>query len=99
MPYGEKGGDMTISYIVLGALAATFIAVAGPVWALSDADSGGEWIQAPTRQQIQVVNILSRTLGVDPAKLQQCLDKTFADPVNAGKAIRVAAQECKAQNP
>ena len=90
---------MTISYSVLGALAAAFLAVAGPVWALSDADSGGEWIQAPTRQQIQVVNILSRTLGVDPAKLQQCLDKTFADPVNAGKTIRVAAQECKAQNP
>jgi len=95
----RRGGDMTISYSVLGVLAAAFLAVAGPVWALSDADSGGEWIRAPTRQQIQVVNILSRTLGVDPAKLQQCLDKTFADPVNAGKAIRVAAQECKAQNP
>jgi len=83
--------------ILLGALAVAFIAVAGPVWALSDADSGGEWIQAPTRQQIQVVNILSRELGVDPAKLQQCLDKTFADPANTGKTIRDAAQQCKKQ--
>jgi len=46
---------------------------------------------------MQVTNILSRELDIDPVKLQQCLDKTFGDPANAGKAIRAAAQECKEQ--
>jgi hypothetical protein len=80
-------------------LAATLIAVAGPAWALSGAESGSVWIQAPFNQRIQVTNVLSRELGVDPSKLQQCLDKTFADSANAGKTIRAAAQECKAQKP
>jgi hypothetical protein len=85
--------------VVFVALLAWLFAMAQPAWALNDADTGGEWIQAPFNQRIQVANILSRDLGLDPAKLHQCLDKTFADPANTGKAIRTAAQECKAQKP
>jgi hypothetical protein len=84
---------------VFVALLAWLFAMAGAAWALSEADTGGAWIQAPFNQRIQVANILSRDLGLDPAKLQQCLDKTFADPANTGKAIRTAAQECKEQKP
>jgi len=82
---------------LVGALIAGLVAMAGPAWALSDADGGGEWVQAPFQQKIQVTNILSRELGMDPARLQECLGKTFADPANAGKTIRDAAQQCKEQ--
>lgn len=82
---------------LFGGLIIWLILAAGPAWALSDGDVGSMWIQAPTRQKTQVVNILSRELGLDPEKLQQCLDKTFADPANEGKTIRDAARECKAQ--
>jgi hypothetical protein len=84
---------------LVGVLAVAFIAMAGPAWALSGAETGGVWIQAPFNQRIQVTNVLSRELDVDPVKLQQCLDKTFADPANASKTIRAAAQECKEQKP
>lgn len=80
-----------------GALTAWLLAMAGLAWALSDGDTGGVWIQASFQQKIQVTNILSRGLGLDPAKLQQCLDKTFADPNNTGKTIRQAAQQCQEQ--
>jgi hypothetical protein len=83
--------------VLCGVLTVWLLAVAGPAWALSDGDTGGVWIQASLNQKIQVTNILSRDLGVDPAKLQQCIDKTFADPNNAGKTIREAAQQCKEQ--
>jgi hypothetical protein len=83
--------------VLVGALTAWLLAVAGLAWALSDGDTGGVWIQAPFNQKIQVTNILSRDLGVDPAKLQQCLDKVFADPNNTGKTIREAGQQCKEQ--
>ena len=82
---------------LFGGLIIWLILAAGPAWALSDGDVGAMWIQAPTHQKIQVVNILSRELGLDPGKLQQCLDKTFADPANKGKTIRDAARECKIQ--
>jgi hypothetical protein len=82
---------------ILGVLILGLIVTAGPAWALSDGDIGSMWNMAPTQQRIQVANILSRDLGVDPAKLQRCLDKTFADPANAGMMIREAAQQCKAQ--
>ncbi|MCX5732761.1 MAG: hypothetical protein NTW68_00350 [candidate division NC10 bacterium] len=82
---------------LFGGLIIWLILAAGPAWALSDGDVGSLWIQAPTHQKIQVVNILSRELGLDPGKIQQCLDKTFADPANEGKTIRDAARECKAQ--
>ena len=82
---------------LFGGLIAWLILAAGPAWALSDGDVGRIWTQAPTRQKIQVVNILSRELGLDPEELQQCLDKTFADPANEGKTIRNAARECKIQ--
>ncbi len=81
----------------LGVTTACALAVAVPAWALSDGDIGSVWIQAPFNQKIQVTNILSRGLGLDPAKLQQCLDKVFANPDNAGKTIREAAQQCKEQ--
>ena len=82
---------------LFGGLIIWLILAAGPAWALSDGDVGSIWIQAPMRQKIQLVNILSRELGVDPEKLQQCLDKTFAKPANEGKTILDAAQECKIQ--
>jgi hypothetical protein len=75
------------------------VLTAAPAWALSEGDGGGVWIQAPFQQKIQVTNILSRELGVDPEKLQQCIDKTFADPANAGKTIREAARQCKENRP
>jgi hypothetical protein len=81
----------------VGALAALVSGIARSAWALSDADPGAVWIQAPFQQKVQVTNILSRGLGVEPGTLQQCLDKVFADPANASKAIRDAAQECKSQ--
>lgn len=83
---------------LFGGLIACLILAAGPAWALSDGDVGSNWIQAPTKQKIQMVNILSRELKLDPGKLQQCLDKIFADPVNEGKTILDAAQECKAKS-
>lgn len=76
---------------------ALFLVVSTCAWALSDGDSGGAWIQAPSPQKIQVTNILSRDLGVDPGKLQECLEKTFAKPANVGKSIREAAHACKTQ--
>ena len=82
---------------LFGGLIVWLILAAGPAWALSDGDVGSLWIQAPMHQKIQLVNILSRELKLDPAKLQQCLDKTFEDPANEGKTILDAAQECKAQ--
>ena len=80
-----------------GALIVGLVLVAGLAWALSDADSGGQWVQAPSPQKIQVANILSRELGGDPWKYVQCLDKIFADPAKANTMIRDAAQQCKAQ--
>lgn len=85
--------------VLFVALTAWLLAMTGPAWALSDGDTGGVWIQATFNQKIQVTNILSRDLGVDPAKLQECLDKMFADPNNTGKTIREAAQQCKEQKP
>ncbi|MFI5338722.1 MAG: hypothetical protein ACHQ7N_02650 [Candidatus Methylomirabilales bacterium] len=82
---------------VLGALVVGLALAAGPAWALSDADTGTQWVQASSRQKIEVANILSRGLGGDPGKYVQCLDKAFADPKNAGMTIREAAQQCKSQ--
>jgi len=84
---------------VIAALIVGLVLIAASAWALSEGDGGGVWIQAPLQQKIQVTNILSRELGVDPAKLQQCLEKTFGDPANAGKTIREAARQCKANTP
>jgi hypothetical protein len=83
----------------IGVLIVGLVLTTVPAWALSDGDGGNAWIAAPTRQQIQVANILSRELGVDPGKLQQCIDKTFADPANAGKTIREAARQCTGNTP
>ena len=84
-------------WVRCGALTVWLLAMAGPAWALSEGDTGGVWIQASFQQKIQLTNVLSRSLALDPAKLQQCLDKTFADPNNTGKTIREAAQQCKEQ--
>ena len=73
------------------------ILAAGPAWALSDGDNGGQWVQAPTRQKLQVANVLSRELGSDPGKVIECLDKIFADPKNGTLSIRDAAQQCRNQ--
>jgi len=70
---------------------------AGTAWALSEADTGAEWVQAPSPQKIQVANILSRQLGADPWKLVQCLDQTFAGGANPTLTIRDAAQQCRAR--
>jgi hypothetical protein len=93
----DIGGDMRMRGWFFRGLIVWLILATGPAWALSDGDLGSLWIQAPTNQKIQVVNILSRELKLDPGKLQQCLDKIFADPVNEGKTILDAARECKAQ--
>ncbi len=82
---------------VFGALIVWSILTAGLAWALTDADTGGQWVQAPSPQKIQVANILSRDLGGDPGKYMQCLDKVFADPKNASMSIREAARQCKGQ--
>lgn len=84
---------------VMAALIVGLVLTAAPAWALSEGDGGGVWIQAPFQQKIQVTNVLSRELGVDPAKLQHCLEKTFGNPANAGKTIREAARQCKANTP
>jgi hypothetical protein len=84
---------------VMVALIVGLVLAAASAWALSEGDGGGVWIQAPFQQKIQVTNILSRELGVDPAKLQQCLEKTFGDPANTGKTIREAARQCKENKP
>jgi hypothetical protein len=81
----------------VGGLIVSLVLATGPAWALVDADTGALWVQASSRQKIQVANILSRELGGDPLKYLQCLDKTFADPKNASMSIREAAQQCKAQ--
>ena len=82
---------------VFGVLIVSLALAAAPAWALSDADTGVQWVQASSRQKIEVANILSRGLGGDPGKYVQCLDKAFADPKNAGMTIREAAQQCKSQ--
>lgn len=81
----------------IGAVTVALVLLAGPAWALSDADSGALWVQARSPQKIQVANILSRELGGDPWKYVQCLDKIFTDPANAKMTIRDAAEQCKAQ--
>jgi hypothetical protein len=88
---------MAMRRLLYGMLTVWLFAMAWPAWALSDGDTGGVWIQSTFNQKIQVTNILSRDLGVDPAMLQQCIDKVFADPNNTGKTIREAAQQCKEQ--
>ena len=79
----------------MAALIVGLVLTAAPAWALSDGDGGSVWIQAPLQRKIQVTNILSRELGVDPGTLQQCLEKAFGDPANTGKTIREAARKCK----
>ena len=80
-----------------GALIVGLVLATGVAWALSDADTGALWVQAPSPQRIQVANILSREMGGDPWKYLVCLDKVFADPANIKLTIRDAAQRCKAQ--
>jgi hypothetical protein len=79
---------------VIGGLILTTTGVA---WALSEADTGTLWVQAPSNQKIQVANVLSRDLGGDPWKYVQCLDTIFGDAANAKLTIRDAAEQCKAR--
>jgi hypothetical protein len=82
---------------VFGALIVGLILTAGVAWALSEADTGTLWAQAPSNQKIQVANLLSRELGGDPWKYVQCLDAIFGDAANAKLTIREAAGQCKAR--
>ena len=82
--------------VLLAGVVGLFL-VTGSASALSDADTGIQWIQAPTSQKIQVANILSRTLGGDPGTYVSCLNKIFADPEKAKTSIRDAAEQCKDQ--
>jgi len=82
---------------MLGLLIAWSVLAAGLAWALSDADNGGQWMQASTQQKIQVANIVSRELGGEPMKYLQCLDKIFAQPKTGTMSIREAAKQCKSQ--
>ena len=80
------------------ALALGLILAAGAAWALSEADTGLEWVAAPTRQKIQVANILSRQLGGDPLAYVKCLDEMFPPGgANLTVTIQAAAQECRAK--
>jgi hypothetical protein len=82
--------------MMIGALALGAVLAAGPAWALSDADTGGEWLQAPAAQKIQVANILSRELGGDPYAIRSCLDQMFTPgSPNLTMLIRDAAQQCR----
>jgi hypothetical protein len=82
---------------LFGIMIVCLVLRSGLAWALTDADTGTQWVQAPSRQKLEVVNILSREMGGDPGKYMQCLEKTFADPKNANMSIREAIQHCKDQ--
>jgi len=80
-----------LSILVLG-----FALTGTPAWALTDADSGAEWLQATVNQKIAVTNILSRELGGDPRDYQTCLDQIFTPgSPNLRMTIRNAVQLCK----
>jgi len=85
----------TIVGVILGTV---LVLAAAEAWALSTADSGALWIPAPAQQKTQVVNILSRQLSVEPAKLQDCLTQFFSKTENAGTSIQEAAKQCKEQD-
>jgi hypothetical protein len=87
--------DSAMRKHLIGGLALGLALAAGPAWALSDADTGGQWLQAPMPQKIAVANILSRQFGGDPMAYVQCLDQTFAGGANASMTIRDAAQQCQ----
>jgi hypothetical protein len=80
---------------VCAAMCAVLTLMAGSAWALSDADTGALWAQASTNQKIQIANILSRDLKMDPRELESCLDRILQEPANAAMVIREAAQLCK----
>ncbi len=82
---------------MIGGLAFGLLLAAGPAWALTEADSGTEWVQAPTPQKIRLANILSRQLGGDPLAYVKCLDDIFGGGANATMTIQAAAQECRAK--
>ena len=82
----------------IGALALGLALAAGPAWALSEADTGVEWQQAPTPQRIRLANILSRQLGGDPYAYVKCLDEMFAPGApNLNITVKDAAQQCQAK--
>ena len=84
---------------VLGALVVGVALLAGEAWAIVGADTGGLWVQATTKDKIELTNIISFELGGDPQMYQNCLDKMFQDPANLNKTIIEVAKECKAKNP
>jgi len=90
---GAKMGRCAFGAVIVGLILTT----TGVAWALSEADTGNLWAQAPSNQKIQVANILSRELGGDPWKYVQCLDAIFGDAANAKLTIRDAAEQCKAR--
>jgi len=90
-------GGAKMGRCAFGAVIVALILSAGVAWALSEADTGTLWAQAPSNQKIQVANILSRELGGDPWKYVQCLDAIFGDAANAKLTIREAAAQCKAR--
>jgi len=83
--------------VALG-LATGLALAAGPAWALVEADTGAEWLQASSREKIALANILSRALGGDPWAYVQCLDKIFTPgSPNLSLSIGEAARQCKAR--
>jgi len=84
---------------VLGALVVGVALLAGEAWAIVGADTGGLWVQATTKDKIELTNIISFELGGDPQMYQNCLDKMFQDSANLNKTIIEVAKECKAKNP
>ena len=55
-------------------VAATWVRVGE---ALTPADRGFNWVAAPFAQRIQVTNVLSHEVGVEPREIQACLEKIF----------------------
>ncbi len=83
---------------ILGALALGLALGAAPAWALSEADTGTEWLQAPNPQKNGLANILSRQLGGDPWAYVKCLDEMFTPgSPNLSMTIMDAARQCKAK--
>ncbi len=82
----------------IGGLALGLFLAAGPAWALTEADTGTDWLQAGNQQKMALANILSREMGGDPYAIRNCLDQMFTPgSPNLTLSIRDAAQQFKAK--
>jgi hypothetical protein len=96
---GQARGGVQMKWQVLAALIVGLALLAGEAWAIVGADTGAVWVQATTKDKIELTNIISFELGGSPEMYQNCLDKMFQDPANLNKQIIEVAKECRAKNP